>query len=118
MDIRFSPRWTIGHRDTRNTSCASSWPRLSRGSSLEALLSRGADDAGELRLAPEEMAKIDDVETKKRGLPHGDDGGVARIAGQQREFAKEIPRLETDRLWSQSDFEFARGDKIHAIAAL
>src|SRR3984893_4953928 len=63
------------------------------------------------------MAKIDDVKAKKRGLPHRDDGCMARIAGEQRELAKEIPWPETDRLGSQSDFDLARGDKIHAVAA-
>jgi hypothetical protein len=28
MDIRFSPRWTIGHRDIRNFFSGSSWQRL------------------------------------------------------------------------------------------
>src|ERR1700738_5661673 len=63
------------------------------------------------------MAKIDDVKAKKGGLPHRDDSGIARIAGEQRELAKEIPRPETDRLGSQSDFDFSRCDKIHAVAA-
>src|SRR6266446_6319183 len=114
----FSAPSKTPRRDTRNTSCASSWQRLSRASGFEALRGRGTDDAGEFGLAPEETPKIDDVEAEKGGLPHRDDGGVARIAGEQREFAKEIPRPGTDRLGSHADFEFARGDKIHAIAAL
>ena len=81
------------------------------------MLGRGANDAGEFGLAPKQMAKVDDVQAKKGALLHRDDGGVARIAGEQREFAKEVPRAEADRLRSQSDFDFARGDKIHAVAA-
>jgi hypothetical protein len=76
------------------------------------LLGRGADDAGEFGLAPKQMAKVDDVQAKKGALLRRDDGGVARIAGEQREFAEEIPRPETDRVWPQTDFNFASGDKV------
>src|SRR5207244_1825894 len=97
-DTRFSAPWKIALRDTRNSGCASGWQQLrvsprtrspSRG--FEAPIRRGADDAGEFRLAPEQVAKIDDVEAEKCGWPRRDDRSVTRIAGQQSELAKEIP---------------------------
>ena len=47
------------------------------------------DDLSEIGLAPEQLAKIDDIEAEKRALPHCDDRRVARTAGQQRNLADE-----------------------------
>src|ERR1700730_3025672 len=122
MGIRFSPRWTIGHRGIRNFFSASGWRRfrVSRlcGRGLKATVRRRANDAGEFRLAPEEVAKIDDVQAEQRAWPHRDDGGVARIAGQQRELSKERPGSNTEGAGHHADFALAGGDKIHAVAAL
>ena len=71
-----------------------------------------------VRLTDEQLAKIDDVQAEKCRLPRRDNRGAARIAGQQSEFAKEIPRPETYRFRHHANFDFSRGDKIHAVAPL
>src|SRR5215469_791140 len=62
------------------------------GSGLEAGIRRLADNPGEFRLAPEQLAKIDDVEPQQRALRHRDDRCVAGIAGQKRDLAEEVSR--------------------------
>ena len=57
------------------------------------------DDACEFRLAAEQMAEIDDVERQQCTGLHRNDRRVARAAGQQRDFAKELSRPEPHRLW-------------------
>ena len=51
-------------------------------------------------------------------MSHRDDGGVARIAGQQCQFAKKVPCPETYTFRHHSNFDFSGSDKIHAVALL
>jgi hypothetical protein len=39
------------------------------------------DDPGELGLAPQQLAKIDDVENEQRAWPRRDNRGIAGTAG-------------------------------------
>ena len=59
------------------------------------------NDAGEIGLTASQLAKIDAVEAKQRATLGGDDGGVTRSAGQQRDLAEELPGPEIDRLRRQ-----------------
>ncbi len=52
------------------------------------------DDPGELGLAPQQLAKIDDVEDEQRAWPHRDDRGIARTAGDQCHLAKELALVQ------------------------
>jgi hypothetical protein len=55
------------------------------------------DDPGELGLAPQQLAKVDDVEDEQRAWPDRDDRGIAGTAGDQCDLAKEFARPENHR---------------------
>jgi hypothetical protein len=74
--------------------------------------------ACKFRLAPEQLAKIGNIEAEERALAHRDDRRVAWTAGEQGYFAKEFSRPEKDRLGLQLNLDLARNDKINAIAWL
>jgi hypothetical protein len=72
---------------------------------------------GESWLAPERLAKIDDIEFQERGRLCCDDRRVALLAGQQNELSEEFPRTEMNRL-RQAYLNLARSNKIHGVARL
>ena len=70
------------------------------------------------RLAAEQLAKIGNIEAEECALAHRDDRRIAWATGEQGYFAKEFSRPENDRFGPQLDLDFARNEKIHAIAWL
>src|SRR5579871_1130893 len=63
----------------------------------EALARLFADHPRQLRLARQQFVEIDDVERQQRAWLCRGDRGVARVAGQQRQLAEELPRSEVER---------------------
>ena len=74
--------------------------------------------ACEIRLAPEQLAKIGDIEAEERALARRDDGRIAWTTGEEGHFAKEVSRPEVYRLGLHLNLDVARNDKIHAISWL
>ena len=65
------------------------------------------DDPGEIGLAAEQLAEIDNVENEQRAMPRRHNCGVARTAGEQCHLAKELARPENDRFGPHLYFDLS-----------
>src|SRR5258708_19883322 len=73
------------------------------------------DEPGEIRLAAEQLAKIDDVEAEQGALPRRHDRRVARTATQQCHLTEEFARPEDDPPAPPLDFALTRATEIHTL---
>src|SRR5215472_12794896 len=55
------------------------------------------DDASKVRLASEQLTKIDNIQNEQGALPCRDDRGVPGTASEQRHFAEKLARTEDHR---------------------